>query len=79
MVSHHPLHLLGDLVSSMVVERSVGPVARVVGDRVGALTVHFRYHRLLFFLQGKGDRYTRGGNGKSHSGDQETTNVKSLN
>jgi hypothetical protein len=27
-----------------------------VGDRVGSLTVHLGYHRLLIFLQGKGDR-----------------------
>lgn len=57
MLSHHPLHLLRDLVSShVVVEGPVGPGAHVVGDRVGALTVHLGYHRLLVFLQGKGDR-----------------------
>lgn len=52
--AHHPLHLLGDLVApQVVVERTVGPVATVVGDRVGPLSVHFGDHGLLLFLGGK--------------------------
>lgn len=48
---HHPLHLLGHLVAAqMVVEGTVGPVAAVVGDRIGPLSVHFGYHGLLLFL-----------------------------
>lgn len=52
--AHHPLHLLGDLVApQVVVEGTVGPVATVVGDRVGPLSVHFGDHGLLLFLRGK--------------------------
>lgn len=48
---HHPLHLLGDLVAAqMVVERTVSPVATVVGDRISPLSAHFGYHRLFLFL-----------------------------
>lgn len=49
--THHPLHLLGDLVApQVVVEGPVGPVAAVVGDRVGPLSIHFGDHGLFFFL-----------------------------
>lgn len=49
---HHPLHLLGDLVAAqVVVEGSVSPVATVVGDRIGPLSVHFGNHGLFLFLQ----------------------------
>lgn len=48
---HHPLHLLGDLVATqVVVEGTVSPVAAVVGDRIGPLSVHFGNHGLFLFL-----------------------------
>lgn len=51
--THHPLHLLGDLVApQVVVEGPVGPVAAVVGDRIGPLSIHFGNHGLFFFLLG---------------------------
>lgn len=49
--THHPLHLLGDLVApQVVVEGPVGPVAAVVGDRIGPLSIHFGNHGFFFFL-----------------------------
>lgn len=51
--THHPLHLLGDLVApQVVVEGPVGPVAAVVGDRIGPVSIHFGDHGLFFFLLG---------------------------
>lgn len=52
MGAHHPLHLFGNLVSSqMVVEGSVTPVATVVRDGIGPLSVHFGDHGLFLFLE----------------------------
>lgn len=55
--THHPLHLLGHLVTAqVVVEGALGPpVGRVVSDGIGPLAVHLGNHGFLFFLESNRD------------------------
>lgn len=56
--THHPLHLLGHLVTTqVVVERALGsPVGRIMSDGIGSLAVHLGNHGFLFFLKSNRDR-----------------------
>lgn len=55
--THHPLHLLGHLVTTqVVVERALGsPVGRIMSDGIGSLAVHLGNHGFLFFLKSNRD------------------------
>lgn len=81
--THHPLHLLGHLVTAqVVVEGALGPpVGRVVSDGIGPLAVHLGNHGFLFFLKSNRDASVcvcGGGGGAELQEEPRCTDPRSL-
>lgn len=73
--THHPLHLLGHLVTTqVVVEGALGsPVGRIMSDGIGSLAVHLGNHGFLFFLKSNRDASVCGQSYGKSSNEQTLT------